>query len=54
MDSVTRAEVTPLPDAQEVFDRLLCRLVQLLKLHRNVAFGVAQAEARTWHRLRSS
>lgn len=42
MDSVTRAEVTPLPDAQEVFDRLLCRLVQLLKLHRNVAFGVAQ------------
>ncbi|MDQ2148123.1 nucleotidyltransferase [Alcaligenaceae bacterium C4P045] len=41
MDSVSRAEVTPLPAAQEVFDRLLCRLVQLLKLHRNVAFGVA-------------
>ena len=42
MDSVKRADVTPLPDAQEVFDRLLCRLVQLLKLHRNVAFGIAQ------------
>ncbi|WP_407277547.1 nucleotidyltransferase [Aromatoleum evansii] len=42
MDSVTRADVTPLPDAQEVFDRLLCRLVQLLKLHRNVGFGVVQ------------
>ena len=43
MDSVTRADVTPLPDAQEVFGRLLCRLVQLLKLHRNVAFGAAQS-----------
>lgn len=42
MDSVKRADVTPLPDAQEVFDRLLCRLVQLLKLHRNEAFGVVQ------------
>lgn len=42
MDSVTRADVTPLPDAQEVFGRLLCRLVQLLKLHRNEAFGVVE------------
>lgn len=42
MKSETRADVAPLPAAQEVFDRLLCRLVQLLKLHRNVAFGVAQ------------
>lgn len=25
-----------------MFDRLLCRLVQLLKLHRNVVFGVVQ------------
>lgn len=41
MDSVVKAEVTPLPNAQEVFDRLLCRLIQLLKLHRNVAFGIA-------------
>lgn len=42
MDSVTRADITPLPDAQEVFGRLLCRLVQLLKLHRNEAFGVVE------------
>lgn len=38
-DLAKRADVVPLPDAQEVFGRLLCRLVQLLKLHRNVAFG---------------
>ncbi|CAG9179954.1 hypothetical protein LMG23992_04122 [Cupriavidus laharis] len=42
MDSARRADVAPLPDAQEIFDRLLCRLVQLLKLHRNVAFGSVQ------------
>ena len=42
IESVARAEGAPLPDAREVFDRLLCRLVQLLKLHRNVAFGVAR------------
>lgn len=41
MNYDARADVAPLPDAQEVFDRLLCRLVQLLKLHRNVAFGLA-------------
>lgn len=35
----TRADVTPLPEPDEVFGRLLSRLVQLLKLHRNVAFG---------------
>lgn len=34
-----RADIAPLPPAQEVFDRVLCRLVQLLKLHRNVAFA---------------
>lgn len=33
MDTLDRASVTPLSDADEVFDRLLCRLVQLLKLH---------------------
>lgn len=32
--------LTPLPVPDEVFERLLCRLVQLLKLNRNVAFGV--------------
>lgn len=42
MDSVIKAEVTPLPNAQEVFDRLLCRLIQLMKLHRNVAFGIGR------------
>lgn len=43
LDSIAKAEFAPLPNASEVFDRLLCRLVQLLKLHRNVAFGAAQA-----------
>lgn len=43
LDSIAKAEVAPLPNANEVFERLLCRLVQLLKLHRNVAFGAAQA-----------
>lgn len=36
-----KADVVPLPDSQEVFNRLLSRLVQLLKLHRNVSFGIA-------------
>lgn len=40
-----RADVAPLPDSQEVFNRLLCRLVQLLKLHRNVSFGLAASGA---------
>lgn len=34
-----RADLQPLPDIIEVQSRLLSRLVQLLKLHRNVAFG---------------
>ncbi|WP_416761850.1 nucleotidyltransferase [Roseateles sp. So40a] len=34
-----RADVEPLPDAQQVMGRLLCRLVQLAKVHRNVMFG---------------
>lgn len=38
MESMKRAELVPLPDADEALDRLLSRLVQLLKLHRNVAF----------------
>lgn len=40
-----RADVLPLPDSQEVFSRLLSRLVQLLKLNRNVAFGTATNDA---------
>lgn len=43
MESVQRAELVPLPDADEVLDRLLSRLVQILKLHRNVAFGAPVA-----------
>lgn len=39
LDAVKRADVEPLPDPDEVFNRLLSRLVQLLKLHRNRAFG---------------
>lgn len=38
-----RGELEPLPDAVEVQSRLLSRLVQMLKLHRNVAFGSAGA-----------
>ncbi|HEX7646520.1 MAG TPA: nucleotidyltransferase [Noviherbaspirillum sp.] len=44
-DSLTKAEISPLPDAQQVFERLLCRLVQLLKLHRSVAFGGINGDA---------
>jgi hypothetical protein len=43
MESFQRAEQVPLPDADEVLDRLLSRLVQILKLHRNVAFGAPVA-----------
>lgn len=37
-DDVRRADVVPLSEPDAVFGRLLCRLVQLLKLHRDVAF----------------
>lgn len=40
-DSLAKSDIVPLPTAEEVFERLLSRLVQLLKLHRNVAFGTA-------------
>ena len=42
LDSAKRADISPLSDADQVFDRMLCRLVQLIKLHRNVAFGVSK------------
>lgn len=45
LSAENRADVVPLPDSQEVFSRLLSRLVQLLKLHRNVAFGQANSGA---------
>lgn len=39
MDSVRKADLVPLPDATEVFGRLLSRFVQLGKVHRNTAFA---------------
>ncbi|SHL21681.1 hypothetical protein SAMN05192548_10785 [Paraburkholderia terricola] len=39
MDSVREADIVPLPKARDVFDRLLCRCVQVIKLHRNFRFG---------------
>jgi hypothetical protein len=41
MDSAERAEVVPLAEADEVFNRLLCRFVQLIKLHRNSRFSAS-------------
>ncbi|MBT2303409.1 nucleotidyltransferase [Variovorax paradoxus] len=38
-DSMRKAELLPLPDSDEVFARLLSRLVQLTKINRNIAFG---------------
>ena len=43
-----KADITPLPDA-DVFGRLLCRLIQMMKLHRDVAFAEEQL-----HELRPS
>jgi len=34
-----KADIEPLPDADEVFGRLLSRFVQLGKVHRNIAFA---------------
>jgi len=42
LDSVAKADIVPLPSVQ-IFDRLLCRIVQLLKIHRNFIFA-AQPE----------
>lgn len=40
-EAIVRGDLQPLPDAVEVQSRLLSRLAQMLKLHRNVAFGSA-------------
>ncbi|MFC7287432.1 nucleotidyltransferase [Herminiimonas glaciei] len=50
MDSVySSTEIAPLPDAQEVFQRMLCRLVQMVKLHRNeFFFGKKDAPSSTF------
>lgn len=41
-EAKTRAELEQLPDAADVQNRLLSRLVQLVKLHRNVSFPVSE------------
>jgi hypothetical protein len=38
VEAMHKAEVVPLPDV-DVFGRLICRLVQMVKLHRNIAFS---------------
>ena len=38
-ESLRKSELLPLPDAEEVFARLLSRLTQLAKINRNIAFG---------------
>lgn len=40
---VRRADVEPLPEAEEVFARLLSRYVQLGKVHRNISFADLKA-----------
>lgn len=39
LDSIRKSELVPLPEADEVFSRLLSRLVQLAKINRNLRFG---------------
>lgn len=41
MDSLSEASIAPLSNPQEVFAKILCRLVQLVKLHRNAKFAQA-------------
>ena len=43
-DSVRKADIVPLRSPDEVFAPLLCRIVQVLKLHRNVRFGPQNGE----------
>lgn len=43
MESITDAVIEPLPEASETLARLLCRFVQLVKLHRNIMFGIPAA-----------
>lgn len=38
-----KADLVPLPEANEVFARLLSRFVQLGKMHRNISFGELEA-----------
>lgn len=43
----TSASVLPLPAVGEVFDRFLCRIVQVVKIHRNKLFGDKASNAPT-------
>lgn len=43
-EAKVRSDLQPLPAVEDVQSRLLSRLVQLLKLHRNVAFGGVRSE----------
>jgi hypothetical protein len=43
VEAMRKADITPLPSV-EVFGRLLCRLIQLIKLHRDVAFAAPSVE----------
>jgi hypothetical protein len=45
LDSVRKADLVPLPDATEVFARLLSRFVQLGKVHRNMSFAVLKSDS---------
>lgn len=38
VETMRKADITPLPDT-DVFGRLLCRLIQMMKLHRDALFG---------------
>jgi hypothetical protein len=38
VEAMRKADITPLPST-DVFGRLLCRLIQMIKLHRDVAFA---------------
>jgi hypothetical protein len=44
-DRLRKAEIVPLADSSEVFERLLSRLVQLVKVHRNESFGANGVDA---------
>ena len=39
-----KSELVPLPDATEILARLMCRFVQLAKVHRNIAFEKADED----------
>lgn len=46
IEAIRKSELLPLPDADEVFARLLSRLVQLTKINRNIAFGASESSVK--------